>query len=46
LAIFLSNYFDYQGIFYAFLVANVVCGIAAVLINSAVVKSIWKRSLS
>tara|TARA_Y100000766_G_C18903700_1_gene604703 strand:+ start:286 stop:1650 length:1365 start_codon:yes stop_codon:yes gene_type:complete len=46
LAIFLSNYFDYEGIFYALLIATVVCGIAAVLINSAILKSIWKKSLS
>ena len=46
LAIFLSNYFDYEGIFYALLIATVVCGIAAVIINSAILKSIWKKSLS
>jgi Na+-driven multidrug efflux pump len=46
LALFLSNDFGYQGIFYAFVVATLVCGIAAVVINSLVLKSIWRQSLS
>jgi putative MATE family efflux protein len=46
LALFLSNDFGYQGIFYAFVVATLVCGIAALIINSLVLKSIWRQSLS
>ena len=45
LAFFLSDNFGYKGIFYAFLVATVVCGIASFLINSLVLKSIWNKSL-
>ena len=46
LALFLSIDFGYQGIFYAFVIANLVCGIAALIINSLVLKSIWRQSLS
>ena len=46
LANILSDYFGYWGIFYAFVLANVLCGIAAVMLNEFVFKKSWKRSLS
>ena len=38
LALFLSEDFGYKGIFYAFVFATSVCGIAAVFINSRILK--------
>ena len=45
-AVFLSEDYGYAGIFYAFVIATVICGIAAVIINGLVLNSTWKRSLS
>ena len=45
-AVFLSQDYGYLGIFYALVIATVICGIAAVIINGLVLNSTWKRSLS
>ena len=46
IALYLSEDFGYLGIFYAFVIATVICGIAAVFINGLVLKLTWKLSLS
>ena len=46
IALHLSEDFGYLGIFYAFVIATVICGIAAVFINGLVLKLTWKRFLS
>ena len=46
IAILLSDNYGYLGIFYSFVIATVICGIAAVFINGFVLKLTWKQSLS
>ncbi len=46
IALHFSEDYGYLGIFYAFVIATVICGIAAVFINGLVLKLTWKRSLS
>ena len=46
LSILLSEDYGYLGIFYAFLIATVLCGIASVVINRLILKLTRKSSLS
>jgi len=46
IAILLSQDYGYKGIYYAFVIATVVCGTAAIFINQFVLQRIWKKSLS
>ncbi len=45
LAIYLSEDYGYVGVFYAFVIANVSCGIASVFINRFVLKLTRKQSI-
>ena len=46
ISILLSEDYGYLGIFYAFLIATVLCGIASVVINRLILKLTRKSSLS
>jgi len=46
LALYLSQDYGYLGIFYAFVIATIICGTAAVFINEFILKLTWKRFLS